>query len=162
MNQYEELAASNQWMNSQGNIWPIAKEHLIEFITYMHKRVAPPTLLSYLSALKHHHKMNHFNWNETRDDPLVSQLLKTIDQNHTHKPVKQKSHITRHHLRTLKANLNFNNPDDNVFWAIALTAFYGLARLGELLPTTRQDCDKVPTLGALRFDKVGQHTYATI
>ncbi|CAG8518921.1 950_t:CDS:2 [Racocetra persica] len=160
--QYEALAINNHWTNFQGNIWPIAKEHLMKFITHMHDKVAPLTLLSYLSALKHHHKMNHLNWNEIRNDPLVNQLLKTINQNHVHKPVKQKSHITRHHLRTLKANLNFNNPDDKLFWAIALSAFYSLAHLRELLPTTRQDIDKVSSLCALTFEKVGHHTYATI
>ncbi|CAG8837419.1 18704_t:CDS:2, partial [Racocetra persica] len=54
---------------------------------------------------------------------------------------------------SIKTNLNPNNPDDKLFWAIALTAFYGLARLGELLPATQQDKDKVPCFCALRFEK---------
>ncbi|CAG8687773.1 3957_t:CDS:2, partial [Dentiscutata heterogama] len=33
----------------------------------------------------------------------------------------------------LKSNLNLNEWDDKAFWAIAMTAFYGLAQLGELL-----------------------------
>ncbi|CAG8765793.1 34690_t:CDS:2, partial [Racocetra persica] len=48
------------------------------------------------------------------------------------------------------------------FWAIATTAFYGLARLGELLPTTQHDQNKVPTFRALRFEEINQHTFATI
>lgn len=128
----------------------------------MHNRVSPPTLLSYLSALRHHHKMNHFEWTETRNDPLITELLKTIDKNHVHKPINQKSHITRDHLRILKSNLNLNKWDDKAFWAIATTAFYGLARLGELLPTTQQDQNKVPTFRALKFEEINQHTFATI
>ncbi|CAG8731491.1 13171_t:CDS:2, partial [Dentiscutata heterogama] len=39
-------------------------------------------------------------------------------------------------------NLNLNEWDDTAFWAIATTAFYGLARLGGLLPTTQHDQNK--------------------
>ncbi|CAG8751787.1 1617_t:CDS:2, partial [Dentiscutata erythropus] len=66
------------------------------------------------------------------------------------------------HLRAIKVELNLCEPDDILIWAIALTTFYGLAHLGELLPTTQQDRDKVPVLQALRFEKADDHTFVTI
>lgn len=49
-----------------------------------------------------------------------------------------------------------------MFWSIALVAFYGLARLGELLPKSDQNISKVPTIQALRFEKQGGETFARI
>ncbi|CAG8846229.1 29494_t:CDS:2, partial [Racocetra persica] len=42
-----------------------------------------------------------------------------------------------------------------LFWAVALTAFYGLARLGELLPNNQDDESRVSALRALGFETTG-------
>ncbi|CAG8830859.1 15444_t:CDS:1, partial [Racocetra persica] len=94
-----------------------------------------------------------------RSDPLVLQLLKTIEATHTHKPINQKSHITCQHLLQIQQQLNANNNVDTLFWAIALLAFYGLARLGELLPNNQSDEIKVPTMAALKFELSGSNTF---
>ncbi|CAG8797654.1 13484_t:CDS:1, partial [Dentiscutata erythropus] len=50
-----------------------------------------------------------------------------------------------HYLKlshTNKQQLNMINKTDLLFWAIALLAFYGLARLGELLPNNQLDANK--------------------
>ncbi|CAG8582897.1 3785_t:CDS:2, partial [Dentiscutata heterogama] len=95
-------------------------------------------------------------------DPLVKQILKTIEANHRHTPVRQKMHITRAHLRHIKRSLDLKNPDDLLFWTVALAAFYGLARLGELIPNDKTDKTKIPSIRALRFEKIGAKTFATI
>ncbi|CAG8796177.1 14791_t:CDS:2, partial [Racocetra persica] len=137
---------SNKWLNDIKTIWPISKENLSKFITHLHPKVAPQTILSYLSALKYHHTMNHVDWNAIRYDPLIKQMLKTIEDNHTFKPTQQKEHITRDQLHYVKTKLNLQEPDNRMFWAIALVAFYGLARLGELLPKSQQDTTKMKNL----------------
>jgi len=106
--------------------------------------------------------MNHTDWSQIRYDPLIKQLLKTIEDNHTFKPTKQKEHITRDQLRYIITKLNLNDPDNLLFWTTALVAFYGLARLGELLPKSQQDITKIPTLQALKFEKSDTNTFATI
>ncbi|CAG8464044.1 36803_t:CDS:1 [Racocetra persica] len=92
--------------------------------------------------------MNHAEWNQTRNDPLIRQLLKTIEDNHTFKPTQQKKHITRDQLRQIRASLNLSDPDSLLFWTIALV-------VGELPPKSHQDTTRVPTIQALRFEKTG-------
>ncbi|CAG8752057.1 13130_t:CDS:2, partial [Ambispora leptoticha] len=89
-------------------------------------------------------------------------LIKSIDAAHTHIPVKQKLHISRQQLYNIKSQLNLNNPTDLLFWAVILSAFYSLAQLGELLPNNKSDAHKVLTTKVLKFDKVGNSTFATI
>lgn len=162
INRYEKLAIENEWKNGNKTIWPISRENLTRFITYLYPRVTPSTITSYLCALKYHHNMYHMEWNCIRYDPLIKQLLKTIEDNHTFKPTQQKEHITRDQLRDIKGKLCLENPDDLVFWSVALVAFYGLARLGELLPKSHQDIMKVPTIQALKFEKAHTGTFAII
>ncbi|CAG8462293.1 690_t:CDS:2 [Dentiscutata erythropus] len=69
---------------------------------------------------------------------------------------------TRSDALAIKAELSLSEPENILFWAIALTAFYGLACLGELLLTTQQDGDNVPVFRALRFDKANNYIFATI
>src|SRR6185295_15235150 len=59
---YEKLALENDWTNENKTIWPISKDNLTKYITYLHPRVAPQTIISYLSVLKHHHTINQLDW----------------------------------------------------------------------------------------------------
>lgn len=131
---YHALANEHQWKNEDGSVWPISKTSLIKFIKAISNEVAPSTVNSYLSALKFNYTRNSVNWTTVRIDPLIKELLKTIEANHRHEPIKQKMHIMRSHLDQIKRNLDLQESDDMLFWAVALTAFYGLAHLGELLP----------------------------
>lgn len=150
---YQTLAHDNQWQNEDGSIWPISKASLIKFIRSICSVVTPPTITSYLSALKFYHTRNSVDWSPVRFDPLIKELLKTIEANQKHEPIKQKMHITRTHLEQIRRSLDFSITEDLLFWAVALTAFYGLARLSELLPNYEPDGGKVLTLKALRFEK---------
>lgn len=46
------IARINKWTNWNESIWPISKDNFTKFITYLHSRVAPQTIISYLSVLK--------------------------------------------------------------------------------------------------------------
>ncbi|CAG8814431.1 21152_t:CDS:2, partial [Racocetra persica] len=118
--------------------------NLTKFITHLHSKVEPQTITSYLAALRHYHDMNHMDWSNVRYDPLIKQLLKTIQGNHTFKVTQQKEHITREQLQKMKLRLDLADADDLLFLVVALVAFYGLARLGELLPGLLQDTAKIP------------------
>ncbi|CAG8605837.1 9923_t:CDS:2, partial [Ambispora leptoticha] len=84
-----------------------------------------------------------------------------MEGNHIFKPTWQKEHITRDQLYKIKSGLNLTATDDLLFFVVALVAFYGLARLGELLPGS-YDTTKMPTMQALRFDRTGRGSFATI
>lgn len=53
---------------------------------FTHKSITQ-TIVSYLSALSHYHIMNRMEWKEIRYDPLIKQMLKTIEGNHMFTPV---------------------------------------------------------------------------
>lgn len=131
------MAVTNEWVNENGSVWLVSKANLVKYITHLHLKVSPQTIISYLSALNHHHVMNQMEWKEVRYDPLIKQLLKTIEGNHIFAPSQQKEHVTREHLRHIRKNLNITGSDDLLFWVVSLVAFYGLARLGELLPRSQ-------------------------
>ncbi|CAG8779103.1 17304_t:CDS:1, partial [Racocetra persica] len=131
-----------------------------KYTSYLHPKLASQTIISYLSVLKHHHIMNHLDWNRTRNDPLIT--LKTIEDNHIFKPSQQKEHITRDQLRYIRARMNLEAPDDLLFGSVALVAFNSLTRMGELLPKSQNDVNKIPTVQALKFDRSGANTFATI
>lgn len=159
---YHTLANEHQWKNEDSSIWPISKASLIKFIKSISNKVTPSIITSYLLALKFYHTRNAFDWTTVQFDPLVRELLKTIQTNHRHEPIKQKMHITRSHLNQIKGTLDLRESDDMLFCAVALTAFYGLARISELLTDYKPDGDKVPTLKAIKFKKANSATYATI
>ncbi|CAG8649671.1 8896_t:CDS:2, partial [Dentiscutata erythropus] len=159
---YQILASKHQWKNEDGSVWPISKDSLTKFIKLLSNEVSPPTITSYLSALKFHYTRNSYDWMPVRHDSLIREMLKTIEANHRHKPVRQKMHITRTHLHGIRRNLNLEDTNDLLFWTVALTAFYGIARLGELLPDGKSDGNKVPQLRALKFENTNSATFATI
>ena len=48
---YQKMAIHNQWTNANGSVWPINVNHLLKYISAIHKSVSPSTLYLYLSAL---------------------------------------------------------------------------------------------------------------
>lgn len=132
-NRYQNLALSNKWLNPDGSIWPISLEHLLAYITNIHKSISPTTLLSYLSALSDKHASMSISWNHVRYDPSITRTLSLIKRSYTHKPTKKAEIITRTHLRKINSQKLPDDFDTLLFRAIAFAAFYGLARLGELI-----------------------------
>ncbi|CAG8547531.1 1842_t:CDS:2, partial [Racocetra persica] len=153
---------ANQWTNYDGAVWPVSQDFLINYITLLHKTVTPPTIMTYLSALKYHHSRNHYDWSPIRSDPLVLQLLKTIEATHTHKPINQKSYITHQHLLQIQQQLNANNNVDTLFWAITLSVFYVRVIREQYLrndPTTtnQKTQDRMPTTATYCSPKMTVH-----
>ncbi|CAG8610702.1 7916_t:CDS:10, partial [Dentiscutata heterogama] len=112
---YQTLADKQHWRNEDGS-------------------VSPPTISSYLSALKFHHSRNSYDWAPVRNDGN-SENDRCKSQTQT---------------------------NDLLFWSVALTAFYRLAQLGELLPDRKLDGSKVPQLQALRFEYTNSGTFTTV
>ncbi|KAF9536812.1 hypothetical protein CPC08DRAFT_745502 [Agrocybe pediades] len=79
-----------------------------------------------IAALKSWHTSHNMPWNGS---PRLSLVLKG-SQRHSRSPV------TVHMLRLLTQHLSSSDPFDAAVLACALTAFWGQARLGELLPAS--------------------------
>jgi len=127
------LLNNNNWKNSDNSIWPISVDHLLRYISIMHKSVNPQTLMSYLSALMDHHTSIGYDWKYIRFNSSIIRALKLIKRNYTHQPTKKAELITHIHLQHMISILNQQQYEDLLFLAIAFSAFYGLARLGELI-----------------------------
>src|SRR3989337_102704 len=146
---YSNMAINNGWLNNDGSIWPIDVNHLLEYIAIIHKTISPSTLVSYLSALSDKHSSLGINWKYVRENPSVIKALKIIKQNYSHKPTKKAELITRLYLRYMLINLSPCKFDDLLFLAIAFSAFYSLARLGELIQS-----NSTPTKNTLYMNNI--------
>jgi len=135
-NRFQSLALSNKWINEDGSIWPISLSHLLAYIAVVHKSVSPPTLLSYLSALNDKHSSMGLNWNSVRYNPSTLRTLSLIKRSYVHKPTKKAEIITRSHLLKISTHEFPDKFETLLFRAIAFIAFYGLARLGELVQSS--------------------------
>ena len=154
-NRYQKLAQSYQWLNSDGSIWPISLNHLLAYIAVIHKSISPPTLLSYLSALNDKHASMGLNWNHIRHNPSTLRTLSLIKRSYVHRPTKKAEIITRSHLLAI-SKYKFSDEFDTVlFQAIAFSAFYGLARLGELVQSSSN-----PTYNTLYIKNIAIHSEA--
>ena len=154
-NRFQSLALSNNWLNPDGSVWPISLDHLLAYIAIIHKSINPSTLLSYLSALNDKHASMGFNWNPVRYNPSTLRTLNLIKRAYVHRPTKKAEIITRSHLFTISS---YKFPDEFetlLFRAIAFIAFYGLARLGELVQSSSN-----PTNNTLYIDNIAIHSDA--
>jgi len=155
-NRYQNLALSNQWFNLDRSIWPISLNHLLAYIAVIHKSINPSTLLSYLSALKDKHASMGLNWDHVRYNPSTLRTLSLIKRSYIHRPTKKAEIITRSHLQLIS---KYNFPNDEfetlLFRAIAFCAFYGLARLGELIQSSSN-----PTHNTLYIRNITIHSDA--
>ena len=150
---YNNLALNNNWINPDGSIWPISVNHLLNYISFIHKSINPQTLLSYLSALADKHASIGLEWNHIRFDPLIIRALKLIKRNYLHQPTKKAELISRLHLQQLSNTLSYNIYDNLLFLAIAFSSFYGLARLGELIQSNSSSA-----VNTLYIDNITIHT----
>src|ERR1043165_715192 len=85
-NRYQNLALSNEWLNSDSSIWPISPKNLLAYIVAIHKSITPNILLSYLSALSDKHTSIGLSWNHVRYDASVVRTLNLIKRPSIHKP----------------------------------------------------------------------------
>ena len=154
-NRYQQLALSNKWLNPDGSVWPISQKYLLAYIAAVHKSISPTTLLSYLSALTDKHALMGTSWDHVQYHQSIIRTLNLIKRSYVHKPTKKAEIITRTHLYTIN---NYELPDTFdtlLFRAVAFVAFYGLARLGELIQASRE-----PTHNTLDMKNMTIHSDA--
>lgn len=114
--------------NSQ--IFPASDYLLCAFLANLSPSLSKHTVKNYLSGLRAWHVRNGFPFSRSDRLNLLAKASRPL-----HTPTPPRSPVTVQMLQSLGDTLNLNDSFDACVFACACTAFWGLARLGELLPT---------------------------
>jgi hypothetical protein len=112
--------------------------------------VKASTIKSYLCALRKIKFLLGFKQNDS-DKGLEKILLRGIEniENNFQKPEKPVIPVSLEILENIRKGLNMavvSSCSKKSLWALSLTAFWGLIRLGEILPSVAKKFDKTTTL----------------
>ena len=144
-----------KWYSQVSGGGPSLPYHIVDimyFVAYLRsKDLAPTTIQSQLSAIAFLHKIN--NLPDLTAVPVVQKLMQGV---HKQQPTMDaRLPITRHILHQLcrKARTELHNQYDAFFiQALALVAFHGFFRLGELIHKSGQN---VVHMSHLTFTRTG-------
>lgn len=118
-----------------------ASEHLVcAFIALQKETTSKSTINNHLSALKAWHTRNGHSFKRSDRINLIAKASRPLANTKPPRPP-----VTFQMIQSLARHLDCSNHADAAVLACASTAFWGLARLGELLPTSSQfDLAKPP------------------
>lgn len=99
-----------------------------------HQEIRPKTVEAYLSGLRAWHLFHHVKFPdiEQKEINLCIKALKLLDARHEQRP--QKNPVQIKHLVSLLRHMKREDDADEMVVTVALVAFWGMARLGELVP----------------------------
>jgi hypothetical protein len=122
------------------------------FVVNMSHQISPRSVKSYLSGLVQQLEPNFPNIREVRGSRLVTRTMKGCLKMLS-KPIQRKDPLSIDDLQYLQTRFHYSqNHDDLLFFALLVTGFHGLLRLGELTfpddPAIRE-WRKVPRRGSL-------------
>ncbi|KIM20964.1 hypothetical protein M408DRAFT_29947 [Serendipita vermifera MAFF 305830] len=111
-------------------------------------RTGPGTAKQNLSALRAWHIKNGHEWSRPAAIPFISKALAEFWPRESKKP-QQRPPVTSHMMSMLAHSWKNGSPKEICALAIALTAWTGQCRLGELLPESQDIVDnaRLPTRG---------------
>lgn len=129
------------------HILPSNEFLLCAFVANISTHLTTSTIKNTLSALRAWHIEYGFDF--PRSERLLT-LARSASQNLTAKP--RREPVTIDLILALHQNLVLHNTFDLAVFACALTAFWGLARLGELLPLSKNsDLSLLPSRSSVTF-----------
>ena len=118
---------------------PATSRSICQYAAFLARSLNSYSIPSYLNIVGLMHKEFGLD-NPLTDDWHLTSLLKGIKRT-IGQPPNQKKPITINMLIDIHSGLNLNNSFDSSFWAICLTAFFGLFRKSHLLTTTKTAFD---------------------
>ncbi len=114
----------------EGKRMPASYILLSAFIANASGSCSGKTIRNWLNGLRLWHILNNAEWHGRHE--WISTLKRTADIEGIIFSRPLRNPITPDHLHALRSKLNLNLPRDAAFWAIAVIAFWGCRRLGEL------------------------------
>eukprot|EP00794_Sanderia_malayensis_P005038 gene5038-biopygen4099 len=123
------FCAEYGFLNRHGSPFPVSELTLLRFISSLSPSCKASSIKVYLSAVRALQLRHGFC------DPLdgcvrVPMAIRGLRRQQA-APPKQKMPITPFVLRLIKLELDMSRPDDIMFWAACLTAFFGFLRASE-------------------------------
>jgi len=133
--------------------WPLQKETVRAFAVYciVKKKLKPSSVKTYLSALVCLHKVKGYTDYDLKDE-LVNSILKGANNLLMSAPVpwtNRRRVVTLPLLRHIGHKLaqsGWSEGTKQCIWTACITAFFGSARMGELLPESETAFDPTTTL----------------
>lgn len=111
--------------------FPASDYLLCAFIAELSPTLSKNTISNYLSGIRAWHIRNGFPFARSDRLNLIAKASRPLS-----KPLPPRPPVTLEMLEALSVNLDLGNSRDACVFACACTAFWGLARLGELLPSS--------------------------
>ncbi|KAI9087789.1 hypothetical protein DFS34DRAFT_499737 [Phlyctochytrium arcticum] len=135
---YVRLATRFHWTNPDGSFFPMSLVNISHWLSYhtsapAGSQVLASSLYSYLSALKDHHTSLGFDWSSVRQNPQFTRALRQFSRRQIRRPTTQAQEVSLEDLHIFFSRSLPQNLFDQVYRAIAATAFWGLARLREVV-----------------------------
>ena len=133
--------------------WPISNDVMRGFASYciLKRNLKPSSINSYISSIVCLHKLKGFV-DYTAKDELVSSLLRgagNLLMSSEAPPTNRRRVITLpllKHIGHKLAKSGWSRNTQQTIWACCLTAFFGSAQMGELLPESEHAFDPTSTL----------------
>ena len=119
---------------------PVTNQILARYIAYLAKKLKFSSLCQYLNIVRILHLEQGLP-NPLKDNFHINLTLKGVKRA-LGNPVHQKLPITPDILLKIKPHLNLSHPEDALFWAAALAAFFGMLRRSNLLHNPPFDSNK--------------------
>jgi len=130
----------NKWGIDEEARMPASYPLLCTFIREHKGRQAGNTICSWLSGIRAWHIINHAPW--FGDDEWVQLARVSANKEGTKHKRPLRAPVSIEHLLALHRALDLSTPFHAAIWAVALCAFFGCRRLGELTVTTAAAFDE--------------------
>ncbi|KAE8180973.1 hypothetical protein CF328_g8986 [Tilletia controversa] len=140
----------------EGSRFPVSVSDLVDFIDSLAGTIAGSSIRNWVSGIRTWHIIHGANLNTTH--PRVTSTLRGADRLTPASSIKPpRTPFRINHLCIIRSYLALEKPADAAIWACLLVAFWGLARLGELvLKSGSFDARRNPTGSGLRWESVAK------
>ncbi|KIY46264.1 hypothetical protein FISHEDRAFT_24441, partial [Fistulina hepatica ATCC 64428] len=122
----------DRWDIPECDRMPASPTLLTAFVAEFAGSVSGRAINNWLSGLRAWHTMSNAPWPDDHEWLHLSRKSAALSGRHLRRA--RRAPVSLLHLRTLRQSLDVTTPLDACIWAVAVTAFFGCRRLGELLP----------------------------
>ena len=126
---------------SEADRMPASNFLLASFVSEHAGSCSSSCIKNWMSGVKAWHDINGATWNG--DDKLVQLARTTASKKGSSFSRPQRPPITRAQLISLRNKIDISDNMNAAFWALALTAFWGCRRLGELTTPSSDSFNKL-------------------